>query len=255
MNDAPEQLLTATGGVAFVNETFRPNVLLSVVAGVRRRFDPDSYPKLADYLEPRNARTLFSRFARSSVDPPESTDPADDDMALIMQSMDQIATVQPSWASLFDIPIVIRKLNDDRVSVTSALIPQTIYLGKRAFSTLDTLSEVIVHEYAHIWLNLVAEIADLQTADAQESYTLPSGTGGKSLRGVLLAAHFAASAHSFHQKLGKHPQRAQYLAIYLQDCLDLVTNSRSLSPMGRAVLARLHSYAEQAMLSHLTRTN
>jgi hypothetical protein len=56
-------------------------------------------------------------------------------------------------------------------------------------------------ECAHIWMSFIAEIADLQAESAREDHTLPSGTGGKSLRGTADDAHLTAMGQAVDGEL------------------------------------------------------
>ncbi len=242
-----EPFVSAIGGIPFIDAEFHPQPLLSVVAARRRSFVPHAHPTLEAYLYPQNARDIFLNHARSRVDEPESTAISDLESELLEDARRRILIVRPDWIDLLMIPVSYRRLLDDRVSMTSALIPQTLFLGKQAFSSSGILSEVLVHEFAHIWLNFLAETADLQTPHADETFTLPSGTRGKPVRGVLLAAHFAAAAHAFHLADGDRRERAGYLSEYLRRCLELIAHSQNLSRMGQYVFSRLENY--QAGLS------
>jgi hypothetical protein len=243
MSTVAETFIEALGGLPFVAPAFRAQLLLSVVAGVRRRYDPAAHNLLAEYLEPHNARNLFIRFGRSQIEEPPTVKLKATELRQIRKARSQVLTVRPDWEELLNVPVCYRKLADNRVSVTSALIPQVIFLGEPAFTTLGILAEVLVHEHAHIWLNFLAETSDLQTADATEVYRLPSGTGGKTVRGVLLAAHFAASAHAFHVRCSSGGNRALFLHRYLNGCLDLLCSSNDLSDMGHCVQTSLRRYS------------
>jgi hypothetical protein len=241
--NAPEEFVLALGGLPFIDGKFRPSLLLSVVAGVRRRFDPFAHDSLPDYLEPRNARDLFVRHGRSKVDEPACRPLSGLEHSKVKRAYEQIVSVRPDWAELLKLPVQLRRLGDSRVSLTSGLIPQVIFLGESAFLTPRVLAEVLVHEQAHVWLNLLAETSDLQASDAGEVYTLPSGTREKSVRGVLLAAHFAAASHAFYACHPGNESRLAYLHDYLTMCLNLLCYSKDVSLMGRCVMGRLHLYA------------
>jgi len=238
------EFFQAIGGLAFVNRSFRPDLQLSVTAGVRRRYDPEAHQRLSHYLDPDNARAIFLSHASSKVDEPEAVEFTADELNHINANQISLCTTIPEWLPLFRIPVIFRKLLDNRLSSTSALIPQTIFLGKGAFANPEILSEIIVHEYAHIWLNFLAEVADLQIPQCREQYMLPSGTAGKTVRGVLLAAHFAASAHAYYAHSRCNAVRGAWLLQYLTNCLALLNKSKGLSDMGICVANALRAYAE-----------
>jgi hypothetical protein len=252
MKNSVETFFNELGGLPFVDEGFRPELLLSVVAGVRRRCDPAAHKSLVDYLDPTNARALFERYGHCQTDEPSATEIQETEQKQISAAREEVISVRPDWIKLLGIPVNFRKLLDARVSVTSALIPQVIFLGEVAFTSPGTLAEILVHEHAHIWLNFLAETADLQSRDVKEVYKLPSGTGGKTVRGVLLAAHFAASAHSFHVGRPSGRDRAKYLHGYLSGCIGMLQGSKEITPMGLCVLANLERYLSGIMAAYET---
>jgi hypothetical protein len=238
-----EAFLEALGGLPFVNRDFRADLLVSAVACARRRFDPEAHPVLVDYLDPENARVLFRKHGRSQTEELATVAFEEAELDQLRKASELVLELRPEWAPLFALPVHFRKLADGRMSVTSALIPQVIYLGKLAFRSEDELAEVLVHEHAHLWLNFIAEVSDLQTPDAIRSFRLPSGTSGKSARGVLLAAHFAAAALAFHVRRPAGVSRAMTLLTYLQECLEVLESTSDLSEMGRGVASRLEWHA------------
>ncbi|WP_330276047.1 hypothetical protein OG205_10765 [Lentzea sp. NBC_00516] len=238
--------LAATGGVPFVDLDLGHSTLLTAVAAVRRAADPAAFPKLADYLDPAKAQTIFDRHARCHVDVAEYTEFSEAQEERIEQATAEVLTAVPEWTPLFQIPLRFRRMVDDRLSATSALVPQTIYLGDRAFDNATvTLAESLVHEHAHVWLNFVAEAFDLQREGASVNYVLPSGTGGKALRGVLFAAHFAAAAITLHSRTGGRPERLAYLVDYLGGCLATSAGKPDLTEMGALVHARLTKFLDE----------
>jgi hypothetical protein len=235
----------AIGGLPFINDDAQAMTLLTAVACIRRNSAPDAHEALADYLLPENARALFKRLARSQVDEFESTPCSSLEQQEIAAATARICQINEGWHLFFAIPIRYRKLVQSMSSSTSALIPQTIYLGKRAFESNIPLEEVLVHEHAHVWLNFVMEAYDLQTEDAPRDYVLPSGTSGKTLRGVMAAAHFAAAALRFYRSQNDRlasSARQAYLRQYLAGCLEIASQRPSFTPMGSLVARALNDF-------------
>lgn len=245
---SPNAFFNTVGGLPFIDEGVRPATLLAAVACSRRNADPQAHAALTDYLEPSNARALFKRLATSQVEEFESMDCSDAEQQQIRRATAAVCQAKPSWDSFFSIPVRYRRLLQPMSSSTSALIPQTIYLGGRAFDSPIPLEETLVHEHAHIWLNFVMEVYDLQTPEAPRDYVLPSGTRGKTLRGVMAAAHFAAAALKYYRQLpspAAGPERQLYLHKYLAGCLDTAAQRPFFTAMGSLVFAALQDCHEQ----------
>jgi len=248
----PNLFFDTVGGLPFIDDGVRPATLLAAVACSRRNSDPQAHSALADYLEPSNARALFKRLATSQVEEFESTDCSAAEQQAIQAARASVCAVNPAWSSFFNIPIRYRKLLQPMSSSTSALIPQTLYLGERAFDSHIPLEETLVHEHAHIWLNFMMEVYDLQTSEAPRDYVLPSGTRGKTLRGVLAAAHFAAAALKYYRDLHgpqASTQRQSYLHKYLTGCLHIAAQRPSFTPMGCLVFSALQA-CHQPLIEH-----
>jgi hypothetical protein len=240
---SPSAFFNTVGGLPFIDEGVRPSTLLAAVACIRRNADPNAHAALTDYLEPGNARALYKRLATSQVAEFESTDCSVVEQQQIQMATATVCRANPAWGSFFSIPIRYRRLLQPMSSSTSALIPQTIYLGGRAFDSPIPLEETLVHEHAHIWLNFIMEVYDLQTPDAPRDYVLPSGTRGKTLRGVMAAAHFAAATLKYYRQLpgpAAAPERQVYLQKYLAICLDTAAQCPFFTSMGSLVFSALH---------------
>lgn len=238
----PDTFFHTIGGLPFINEGVRPATLLTAVACSRRNAAPQAHDALTDYLEPVNARALFKRLAASQVEEFDSTACSAVEQQSIQAATANICRVSPAWRSFFNIPIRYCKLLQPMSSSTSALIPQTIYLGEQAFDSAIPLEETLVHEHAHIWLNFVMEVYDLQTSQAPRDYVLPSGTRGKTLRGVMAAAHFAAAALRYYRDVSgaaAGTPRQVYLQRYLAGCLEIAAERPYFTPMGRLVFNAL----------------
>ncbi|WP_420232280.1 aKG-HExxH-type peptide beta-hydroxylase [Pseudomonas sp. ABY48] len=241
----PAAFFNTIGGLPFIDDGVHPGSLLAAVACGRRNSAPDAHEALTDYLDPENARALFKRLASSQVDELDSTQCSAVERRKIATAIARIGMTSEAWRGFFAIPIRYRKLFQPMSSSTSALIPQTIYLGSRAFDSPVPLEETLVHEHAHIWLNFVMEVYDLQTQEAPRDYVLPSGTSGKTLRGVMAAAHFAAAALKYY-RCQHNPtpskERQAYLHKYLAGCLDIAAQRPCFTPMGRLVFSSLNDF-------------
>ncbi|MET9901763.1 hypothetical protein [Streptomyces sp. NPDC006446] len=242
------ELWQALGGTPFLADTFQPGTLLSLAAAARRRADPSAYPTLAEYLDPAKATDVFRRNARCRTEGVESV-PLEDPVLLrqITEATARIAARVPQWTPLFQIPIHYRHMPGSQISCTTALIPQTIFLGTPAFAHDRLLEETLIHEHAHVWLTFVSELCDLQAEGSLTQFTLPSGTSGKSLRGVLLAGHFAAAAARYFLRpdadTNSH-QRGTELIDYLSGCVTTAADHPELTPVGRLVHADLAAARE-----------
>jgi hypothetical protein len=239
------------GGIPFLDEGFHSARLLTAVACLRRNVDSAAFPSLKDYLEPRNARWLYKEYAKSAVEEFSGGPLSAADNDRVDVATGSILDVCPWWKSLFAFPKRYVKLSGrDLTSVTSALIPQTIYLGDLAFASPDVLVETLIHEHAHVWLNFIAELKDFQHPYSMPQYVLPSGTKGKTLRGVLLAGHFAAAVIVFHRsrlrtaEAGRRPKRLPELEAYLRGCLLTAFGRRDLTAMGAVILERLQAVSQ-----------
>ncbi|MEY2233072.1 hypothetical protein [Streptomyces sp. BF23-19] len=240
-----EEIIEAVGGLPFLSPEVKPGTLLSLAAGVRRKYEPSVFPELRDYLDPVNALTIYRRHAISPIDEHSWVPLPPDREALVTEATNDIVQAAPGWEALFALPHRYRYLTQPDIrSLTSMLVPQTIYLGNDAFPPKGRLEETLVHEFAHVWLSFLAEISDFQLEGSPQNLMLPSGTSGKAPRGVLFAAHFAASACNFyaHRNEASDMSRRAYLRDYLTGCLETIVDHPYLSPMGNAVAARLADF-------------
>ncbi|MFF8863989.1 aKG-HExxH-type peptide beta-hydroxylase [Streptomyces sp. NPDC015139] len=242
------ELWRALGGTPFLADTFEPRTLLSLAAATRRRAAPHAFPTLADYLDPAKAADVFRDHARCRTEGIES-EPLENPALLrqLDEATGRITDRIPSWAPLFRIPIRYRHMPGTHISATTALIPQTVFLGTPAFAHDRLLEETLIHEHAHVWLTFVSELCDLQADGSLTRFTLPSGTAGKSLRGVLLAGHFAAAAARYFLRPGADAtshRRGAELADYLGGCVTTAADHPELTPVGRLVHADLAAARE-----------
>ena len=150
---------------------------------------------------------------------------------------------RPDWGELLLLPVLYFGFEDTGESVysfTNPVIPQMIFLGREALDSPDDLEETIVHELSHVWMGLLNEVSPLVDPDDESLHVLPSGTKGKSTLGVLLAAHFAASAAGLHlPRASERSHRFEFLQEYLGACLPLLDGHPALTDAGRSVWRRL----------------
>ncbi|MEU6072826.1 HEXXH motif-containing putative peptide modification protein [Micromonospora sp. NPDC047074] len=245
----PAAFFAEIGGLPFIAPGFRPPILMAAVAAVRHNADPQAFPRLGDYLVPGNAAEIYQRRSRSPIQEIRADDMPPERVTEVLACRARVRELFPEWESLLAVPIRYMSLHDSRISATNILVPQTIYFGESAFrSTAFPLEESLVHEFAHVWLNFVTETFDLETDDSPRDLVLPSGTRGKTLRGVLVAAHFAATATIFYSRYDDTPlarSRSEYLYDYLLGCLRITRDHPSLTRMGRIVWQALDEYSRQ----------
>lgn len=238
------------GGVPFVDEHFNHARFLSALAGTRSAFAVnDQEPTFIRCLEPEHAVVLYgTRVSGKGFHPPGRQMSAEE-IVSVARALYRIRETAPDWRPYFDLSVEVVRWNSKKMSMTNPFIPQTVFLGDGAFfSSAGILEEIMVHEYAHVWLGMLAEIRDFQKPDCPGNYVLPSGTGSKDPRGILLAAHFAAAVISYLQFyvndgrcIGRMSERLDYLRWYLQAALSLPIHE-SLTAMGAAVHQRLTDF-------------
>lgn len=246
----PRDFLDEIGGVPFISERFEHTKLLTAVACLRRNSDSHRDLPLRDYLDPIVARDIYQEsFLHLQKQHAEALGSEFEDM--VRCSITRVCEIAPTWVNYFRIPMCYFLLVDGRTSMTSAAIPQTIYFGREVFSSRVGLDEALVHEHAHVWLDFICEVFSLQLEEAPCDYILPSGTKGKTLQGVLLAAHFAASCLVYYKnpRLNKDAfvlSRINSLQHYLEGCLELVLARPVLTEMGRFVYEELQLFFEKS---------
>lgn len=251
---APAIDLDALGGLPFIDLSFDVERFLSAVAGTRAGLlggVPPGSDGYVSWLEPQRAvNALTARIARSDFTPPNTELTAEEwqwaELALL-----RVKAGSKTLAALFELPIRVLRWKSARVSMTNPFIPQTIFLGDGALhSSFGILEEVWVHEFAHVWLGMMCEVSDMQKRDSLQAYTLPSGTGLKDARGVLLAAHFAGAVltHLIDSAervplIGRRAERLHYVRWYLRLSLQIPI-AADLTPIGHAVFERLKQLSE-----------
>lgn len=246
--NSPDELFLEIGGIPFVDEGFKPANLLTLVAILRRNIDGGSHA-LQAYLDPDLSVALYRRTRADEIPLPPSGDLSVGDLEALDTATLGITQMRPDWRDLFRIPLKFKRLLTEQVSLTNPLIPQHVYLGRRATDDAFLLSETLVHELSHVWNGFILEIFDWQLDACPRNYVLPSGTTGKDIRGVLFAGLFAAGALNYYMSLDDRlPQeraraRAKYLKKYLDECLDTVRRSPFVSRTGDLLSERLSIYS------------
>ncbi|WP_184013399.1 hypothetical protein [Glaciimonas immobilis] len=245
----PDNLLTLLNGLPFIDATFKPQVLLTLVASLRSEADQRYLPFLNDYLVPDNALRIYQRLMKKMPTRPESAFLNDSRIELVNKAIRRILEKHPEWNALLTISIEWRKLTTGQISLTNPVFPQFIFLGESAFADELLLEETIVHEMSHVWCGFIAEIIDFQKKNSLAKLTLPSGTKNKSVRGVLFAGLFAAAAIKFYYVEGKiFPKcedRIAFLENYLSGCIDVVHKSTDASYLGLQINNHLALFLQE----------
>ena len=247
----PEKVMSVINGLPFVDDSFKPNKLLTLVAMLRSNIDEAKLKNPVDYLSPKVAYDIYHKCSgQNNTDFINACALSIQEKKQIRDAIDFIITQHPNWKTLFSIPIKYQKNLNWEVSFSNPLIPQQIYLGEQAFINGDTkLQEIIIHEMSHIWCAFLTEIYDFQTLDSDNNYVLPSGTGNKNVRGILLASLFAASTVIFYGNLfkieqsDKYMSRMNYLYQYLNKSLDTIEYSKHVTKMGSLIIEQLRTFS------------
>jgi len=241
-------MLFEINGFPFVHANFNSKNLLTLVAVVRKNIDGGQLP-LITYLQPDFATTLYSQHIEGAPAFPPHQALCNAEQLMLGEAKSNLKALLPEWTSLLDLPVNIHKLLNQQVSLTNPVLPQQMFLGEAAFTSMTDLEELLVHELSHIWSSLIAEIYDFQLKDSSSDYILPSGTSGKNPRGVLLACLFAISAVNYHLRLlgsgsvRARPERLDYLHQYFLKSLATLQASVELSEIGKLITARLDAFS------------
>ncbi|MFU2328429.1 hypothetical protein [Pseudomonas sp. NFX98] len=244
----PLNILDEINGLPFVNPDFNSKKLLTLVAVVRKNISGENL-HLTAYLQPDFATALYNRNVEGAPELPPHKKLSNAEKFMLTEATKNLKFMLPEWESLLDIPVNIHKILNHQVSLTNPVLPQQMFLGEAAFTSITDLEELLVHELSHIWSSLIAEIYDFQIKDSSNDYILPSGTGGKNPRGVLLACLFAVSALNYHQRLlttgsmRARPERIDYLNQYFLRSLITLKNSTELSEIGKLITSRLDVFS------------
>jgi hypothetical protein len=245
---SPSEILCEINGLPFVHSLFNSTKLLTLVAVVRRNIEGGELP-LTTYLQPDFATALYARHVEGAPVFPPYKALGNAEQIMLAEAKSNLKALLPEWTRLLDLPVNIHKLLTQQVSLTNPVLPQQMFLGEAAFTSMTDLEELLVHELSHIWSSLIAEIYDFQLKDSSNDYILPSGTGGKNPRGVLLACLFAVSAVNYHQRLlisgsvRARPERLDYLHQYFLKSLATLQASAELSEIGKLITSKLEAFS------------
>ncbi len=227
------------GGIPFLHSEFDENKLMSLVAVLRRKFCEKKKP-LREYLSPETAQDVyFQKHGNNLIK--DSIPLSEEKRERVEQALTDIKNEINDWNKIFNLPIEFRSLGQGGdVSVSNPFIPQLIYLGDSSFHNQHKLKEILVHEYSHVYAGIMCEILDFQKVGTKTDLYLPSGTGPRDLRGLILAGLFAASAINYYKLSGsivKFKKRVEFLFSYLVDTTTLIShNHYNLTEFGKEVL-------------------
>ncbi|MDN3610445.1 hypothetical protein ACFFUP_01920 [Vibrio ostreicida] len=243
----PIDLFNKTAGLPFLDKTFEPSFLLSLLAKKRKLLDErrgHNALTFSSYLIPSQGWRVFRENASSNVDPLLHTNLNNAEKIMINQLEIELIAELPDWRTSLSLPIQILRLEEDLLSSSATSIPQHMFLSARAFANRDVLCECYIHELSHLWLTCYAEIFDFQVKSFRH-HTLPTGTTGKDARGVVYAAFFAASVLQYLINTSRQTARASELSRYLSGCLTTLTEHESeLSSTGRLLHKRLIDFQQ-----------
>lgn len=247
---SPSEILTEINGLPFVNSAFNSKKLLTLVAVVRKNIEGGELP-LKTYLQPDFATALYNQHVEGAPVFPPYQALGKAEQFMLAEAKGNLKALLPEWSDLLGLPVNIYKLLNGQVSLTNPVLPQQMFLGEDAFSTITDLEELLVHELSHIWSSMIAEVYDFQLKDSSNNYVLPSGTGGKNPRGVLLACLFAISAVNYHRRLlvsgsvRARPERLDFLHQYFLNSLSTLKASVELSEIGALITSRLDAFSSE----------
>jgi hypothetical protein len=153
----------------------------------------------------------------------------------------RICRVVPEWQDYFALPARVMMVDTQVYFGYSCLAEaQHIYLGSIDDQLRDEelLLENYLHEFAHLWLYLIQEIEPFQSTNVSETYTLPSGTAGRSLTATMDAAFVASVLRRYYARLGDTTRRRE-LSAYLGGCLLAIRGDSQFTITGREVCLKL----------------
>lgn len=235
-------------GIPFVDDTFRSSKLLTIVATLRRTTDEGKRP-LAEYLNPGIACSIYARKQNIATQEFSYTTISREEALAIESALTDISSAIPSWGPLLRVPIHYSKLTSCQLSLTNPLLPQKVFLGENAIADNFTLIETLVHELSHVWMGFICELFDFQYRDRTELYTLPSGTPGKDLRGLMFASTFAASVLRYYELAmrarganDRMLRRVDRLTHYFSGTMDSLKRAKDASPISVLLIERLHQF-------------
>jgi hypothetical protein len=166
------------------------------------------------------------------------------EVARIENARDWVSTSVPKWNALLAVDVEV--LSSDSaafIGSSNASIPQTIVLGKTAWHTDEELREQLLHEIAHIWLYMIEELWPLHYPASGQRYTLPSGTAGKTITGVLNAGFVAQVLCEWYSSHAgdSYQRRASELKNYCVSCVELLQDCNDLTSVGEEIYHAIRS--------------
>jgi len=237
-------------GIPMVDEEFDCQLLVSLTAHHRSNISKNKLtPNQCIY--PAIAYKIYAENTNLNTEVPESNELSNEHQEKLFKAIETIKAIMPQWVIYFSLPVSYRALSapPETVSLTNHCIPQTIYLGVKAFKSSEWLEEVIIHELAHVWLGMICELHHFHEISSDERFILPSGTKNKDARGVIFAGHFAAAVLKYFEEKEKlnlgsqnSKDRISYLKNYLTGCIKLLTQDVFLDKTGTDLVSRLKIY-------------
>lgn len=234
-------------GIPMIDSGFNCQLLLTLIAHHRANIACKKVP-LRDCVYPDVAYRIYAENTSLNTDVPASSELSTEQQNALLNATEAIKKIMPQWAIYFSLPVRYCFLSSppETVSLTNHCIPQTIFLGQKAFRTHEWLEEVVIHEMAHVWLGMICELNHFHDISSTERFVLPSGTKDKDTRGVIFAGHFAAAVLSYFKEKEKKQSgsenskaRIVYLKNYLSGCLNLLAQDTSLKKTGADLVCRL----------------
>jgi hypothetical protein len=227
-----------------LDAAFARTHLLQSVAKVRQQRDQDSGQSVLDvdsYLNPLIAREIYSTVEDGNTFTDGAVEAAGPLLRGIERARGKICRVLPEWREYFSLPVRLMALDTQVYFGYSCLAePQHIYLGSISDQLRDEelLLENYLHEFAHLWLYLLQELSPFQSPHAETTYTLPSGTAGRSLTATIDAAFVASVLRHYYARLGDIPRRRE-LSAYIGGCLMAIRGDSQFTAAGQDVCLRL----------------
>jgi hypothetical protein len=176
-------------------------------------------------------------------------------LGMLKAAVESILSACPEWERYLSIPIEYEVRKNGLAGLTNRLTQRHVQLGQVTIYSPIKMEEVLIYDVSQVWCGSIAEICDLQSGECPKDFSLPSGTRGKNVREVILAALFAASSLKYylnmHARLPnlEDVRRARYLHDYLDQCLNSIVGNAYVSAMGRLIIADLRIFSDQKMLS------
>lgn len=233
--------LDLIGGVPFLDACFAPRRLMAAVVAVRQSHAARAgLPSPADpshLLIPEHACAV--RFDASEV---PSLPLAQDEDKSVSDALGRLEEAVPMWTPLlWSLPMRYARIaSGTSLSASSFWWPQHILLGAETLASELEMREHVLHEHCHQWLYLVEELWDIDLPGAP-TFTLPSGTSGRSPREVIGAAHVAAALVRLYNAVGEEQQIGP-LKQYGWGCIQLLESpqvARYLTPVGAQITQRI----------------